>query len=46
MKKNNLKVLMDLHIVSPPEYKKVGLHVWMCALCTAEWLDRFYGLGI
>jgi hypothetical protein len=45
MKRINLKILMDLHILSP-EYKKVVLQVWMCAKLAPEWLDRFYALSI
>jgi hypothetical protein len=42
MKKIDLKILMDLHVLSHPKYEKNGfwnavfLYVWMCALLAPE----------
>jgi hypothetical protein len=47
-KKIDLEILMQLHVLSSPEYERVGfgmssvLSVRMCSLLLPEWLSKFY----
>jgi hypothetical protein len=49
-----LKILVDLCVVSSPEYEKVALVcrlsvsicICMCALLAPEWLDGFYSYSV
>lgn len=45
-----LNIFKDLHVLSPPEYRrwflKFCLYVWTSALLAPEWLDGFHSYSV